>query len=158
MGDRIVALKLLVSLLICYGASALGGLATSTSVKGWYLGIAKPSWNPPAWVFGPVWFCLFTMMGISLWMIWKHDNPNKKKAMVLFGVQLVLNVLWSCFFFGLKNPGLACVEIVFLIAAIALTLLSFAKIDKMAGMLLLPYLVWTTFAAFLNGTIWILNS
>ena len=78
--------------------------------------------------------------------------------MVLFGVQLVLNVLWSCFFFGLKNPGLACVEIVFLIAAIALTLLSFAKIDKMAGMLLLPYLVWTTFAAFLNGTIWILNS
>lgn len=150
--------KLLASLLLCYSASALGGLATSTSVKGWYLGIVKPTWNLPAWVFGPVWFCLFTMMGMSFWLVWKNKERATTNAMVTFYIQLALNVLWSCFFFGLKNPGLAFAEIFFLLAAIGLTVRSFMKLNKVAGMLLLPYLVWSTFAAFLNGTIWVLNS
>jgi len=147
--------KLLISILIPFIASAIGGFFTSTSVSDWYLELVKPSFNPPSWIFGPVWTVLFFLMGISLFLIWK--DKHDWKAFFIFGLQLFLNVLWSAFFFGLQNITLALIEIFILWIAILFTIISFYRINKTAAYLLLPYIIWVSFAIILNFNIYLLN-
>ncbi len=144
------------SFAICFGASALGGLFTSSSVGGWYLELQRPSWNPPGWVFGPVWTALYATMALSLWDVWKSAGP-KRFALGAFSVQLLLNIVWSLLFFGLQSPGSAFAEILVLLVAILATIVGFYRVSPRAGILLIPYFLWTSFAAVLNGTIWSMN-
>jgi translocator protein len=147
--------KLVISLLLPFLASAIGGLFTASSVSTWYLEITKPSFNPPSWIFGPVWTALYLLMGISLYLVWikKYDRT----AFTLFGVQLFLNALWSFLFFGLQEPFYAFLEIILLWAAILLTMIYFYRINKASAYLLVPYILWVSFAAVLNFAIFILN-
>lgn len=146
-------IKLILSILIAEGAGILGSVATFTSVKTWYItDLVKPSWNPPSWLFGPVWTTLFFLMGIALYLVW-----DKKNNLFWFWVQLILNIFWSFLFFGLRSPSLAFYEIIILWLAILMTIIKFWSYNKKAGILLLPYLAWVTFASFLNFTIARLN-
>lgn len=151
--------RLVVSVGLSLGAGFAGSIYTLQSVKWWYPTLNKPSLNPPSWVFGPVWTVLFVMMGIALYLVWNKGLKKKGvvDAIALFGVQLVLNVTWSYLFFGLRNPTLALTEIVVLWGAILLCTLKFSKIDKSAGHLMIPYLVWVSFACYLNLSIVFLN-
>jgi benzodiazapine receptor len=151
-------LKLIVSILVCQGAGIIGSFFTVSSVGTWYERLAKPAFNPPGWLFGPVWISLYLMMGVSLYLVWNQwPSRGTKIALTLFSVQLILNSLWSILFFGLKQPGLAFAEIVLLLIAIAATLLLFIRISKPAATLLVPYLLWVGFASVLNFSIWRLN-
>lgn len=154
-------LKLILSIFISEFAGIIGSIFTAPSIAGWYAGIVKPAFNPPAWVFAPVWTVLFVLMGISLFLIWKSDSSTAQKeqgrGVVLFFVQLLLNSLWSIIFFGLHNPGAAFIEIIFLWFAILATIIAFAKVSKRAAYLLIPYILWVSFAGFLNYSIWRLN-
>jgi len=142
----------------CLVVGMLGGFVTSTSVDSWYPDLNKPSWNPPAWVFGPVWTLLYIMMGVSVWLVWRRrEFHDTRPAMVLFAVQLLLNTAWSTIFFGLREPGYAVIDIVLLWLAIVATTGAFGRISKSAAWLLVPYLAWVSFAALLNFTIWRLN-
>jgi tryptophan-rich sensory protein len=143
---------LITAIAICQGAGILGSLVTFPVISGWYQMLVKPSFSPPNWLFGPVWTLLYFMMGISLYLIWLRKGDLK-----WFWVQLVLNTFWSFIFFGLKSPGLAFVEIIFLWLAIVFTIKSFIKVYRPAAYLLYPYLAWVSFASVLNFTIWILN-
>lgn len=140
-------------------AGIIGAVFTTPSIAGWYAGITKPSFNPPAWVFGPVWTTLFALMGIAAFLVWQKGLARKdvKVALGVFIGQLVLNTLWSVIFFGLHSPGGALFEIVFLWGAILLTIFVFSKISKPAAWLLVPYILWVSFAAYLNYAIWALN-
>lgn len=150
--------KLIISLLIPQLAGGLGGIFTAGSVKDWYPVLEKPSLNPPSWVFGPVWTALFLLMGYALYLVWTSESgKNKRLAFWAFGIQMVLNALWSIIFFGLNSPGGALIEIVFLWLAIFATIIAFAKISKPAAWLLLPYILWVSFASYLNYAIWALN-
>lgn len=150
--------KLALSLLIPLVSGFLGSVFTSSSVKTWYLTINKPSWNPPSWLFAPVWTTLFIMMGVALYLVWSEKPEVKiKTALKIFAVQLILNTLWSFFFFGMGNFWLAFVEIIVLWIAILFTILSFGKINKTAAWLLVPYILWVTFASYLTFTIASLN-
>jgi len=136
----------------------LGSLVTEESVRTWYPEIAKPSWTPPDAVFPVVWTTLFVLMGVAAWRVWKGVGLGAgRRALTLFGVQLVLNFAWSALFFGLQNPGAALIEIFVLIGAIAATALAFRQHDRPAAWLMAPYLAWTSFAAVLNLTIWWMN-
>ncbi|MFH1828774.1 MAG: TspO/MBR family protein [Nanoarchaeota archaeon] len=147
--------KLIISIVLPFLASAIGSLFTASSVSSWYTTLIKPSFNPPSWVFGPVWTILYLLMGVSLYLVWikKFD----KNAFTFFGIQLVLNALWSILFFGLKSPLFAFIEIVFLWIAILITIIYFYKINKISAYLLIPYILWVSFAAILNFAIFILN-
>ncbi len=151
--------KLIISIVIPVTIGATAGFFTITGVDSWYQTINKPSWNPPNWIFGPVWTTLYVMMGVALFFVWKSDvrEALKKTAITLFAVQLVLNFLWSFIFFNQQQPGWALVEIVMMWIAILLTIFAFAKIDKTAAWLLVPYISWVSFATILNYTIWQLN-
>ena len=153
------ALGLTFALLTCYGAAALGGLFTSGSVQDWYQTLAKPSWNPPGWVFGPVWTVLYGMMAVSVWLVWL-ERPRRPVVVpiLLFAVQLVFNAAWSPLFFGLHLPGFAFADIVLLWLALVVTVYMFLKQRPAAGLLLIPYLLWVSFAATLNFAIWRLNA
>ena len=122
----------------------------------WYASLQKPVWNPPNWLFGPVWTLLYASMAVAAWRAWRSPNVPRG-AMLLFSVQLVLNALWSWIFFGLHLPGLAFLEICTLLAGIAATTWLFARADRIAGALMLPYLAWVAFAAALNFALWRLN-
>ncbi len=150
---------LLASIIACQGAGFLGSFFTFSAIDTWYATLQKPSFNPPNWIFGPVWITLYTLMGISAYLIWNQglERREVKTALVIFGIQLALNVLWSLLFFGAKSPSVAFAEIVFLWFAILLTITSFLKISKPAGLLLIPYLLWTSFATLLNFYIFKLN-
>ncbi|MDX9913303.1 MAG: TspO/MBR family protein [Candidatus Moranbacteria bacterium] len=150
--------KLIIALLIPQLAGGLGSLFTASSVKGWYTTIQKAPLNPPGWIFGPVWTTLFLMMGYALYIVWiSEDKAKKTLAYVAFTIQLTLNVFWSVVFFGLKNPGLAFAEILILWLAIIFNIFIFYRISRTSAWLLVPYLLWVTFAAYLNYSIWILN-
>jgi len=150
--------KLISSIFICQLAGIIGLVFTSSSVNDWYTAIQKPYFNPPSWVFAPVWTLLFLMMGVSLYLVLiKRWDRNIKTGVILFGFQLGLNIIWSFLFFGLKNPFFAFIEIIILWAAILLTIFKFWKIDRKASYLLIPYFLWVTFAAILNFNIYILN-
>lgn len=142
-------------LLLTFLAAALGSLAMPGA---WYSNLNKPPWNPPSWIFGPVWTALYTMMAVAAWLVWRRGGwTGQRRALACFLVQLALNALWSPLFFGLKNPGLAFAEIVLLWLAILATVLAFWKAHRVASGLLVPYLAWVTFAAGLNYTLWQLN-
>ncbi len=147
---------LVLSILVCFAAAGLGSTWTAKSVGTWYRALDKPTWNPPSWVFGPVWSVLYLLMGISLWLVWRRVGLLALPVGV-FAIQLVLNAAWSGLFFGLQNPGAAFAEIVVLWAAIVATIVVFWRVTPVAGALLLPYIAWVSFAAVLNFTIWRLN-
>lgn len=124
----------------------------------WYAALNKPSWNPPNWVFGPVWTCLYVTMALAAWRVWRHGGwTNRRTSLLMYLLQLILNAFWSPIFFGLQQPGLAFVEILLLCAAIVGTVVLFLRVDRLSGILLVPYLAWVSFAAFLNFTLWRLN-
>ena len=136
-------------------ASAIGGLFTASSVSTWYVELNKPVFNPPSWIFGPVWTLLYLLIGISLYLVWiKKDDV---RAFFVFGIQLFLNALWSILFFGLKLPLYAFIEIILLWIAILMTIIYFYRINKTSAYLLVPYILWVSFAAVLNFSIFILN-
>ncbi|MBL7052022.1 MAG: tryptophan-rich sensory protein [Nanoarchaeota archaeon] len=147
--------KLIISLLIPFLASAIGSLFTASSVSTWYLTLIKPTFNPPSWIFGPVWTILYLLIGIALYLVW-----IKKKditAFIIFGIQMFLNALWSVIFFGLQKPFFAFTEIILLWISIILTMIYFYRINKISAYLLIPYLLWVSFAAVLNYFIFMLN-
>ena len=153
-------IKLTISLIAPQAAGLIGSIFTASSVTGWYSTVTRPELAPPNWIFGPVWTTLFVLMGIALFLVWKKKDSQKKKvklALQLFVAQLVLNTLWSVIFFGLQSPGWAFVEIIFLWISIALTITVFTPISRLAAWLLVPYLAWVSFAAYLNYSIWMLN-
>ncbi len=151
-------LKLAVCILIPLAAGWIGSIFTTSSVASWYLTINKPLFNPPSWIFGPVWTALFILMGIALYIVIKNGiNAKNKTAVFAFGFQLVLNVLWSLLFFGMHSPGYAFIEIIVLWLAILANIILFYKISRKAAFLLLPYILWVSFAAVLNYFLWILN-
>ncbi len=151
-------LKLVASVILCQIAGFLGSLFTTPAIPTWYKTLNKPFFTPPNWIFSPVWICLFIVMAISLFFVWRRsDHPQFKPALIFFLVQLILNVLWSIVFFGLRSPFLGLVDIVLLWIAILLTILNFSEVSKFAGVLLIPYLLWVGFASLLNFSLWILN-
>ena len=124
----------------------------------WYAGLQKPAWNPPSWIFGPVWTALYTLMAIAAWLIWQRGGwAAQRKPLTLYFIQLALNAAWSPLFFGLKKPGLAFAEILCLLAAIVVTTRAFYRARPAAARLLLPYAAWVAFATWLNFTLWRLN-
>ncbi|MBI4086677.1 tryptophan-rich sensory protein [Candidatus Kaiserbacteria bacterium] len=155
--------KLIIAIAVCELAGVIGSVFTTPSIAGWYAGIVKPALNPPAWVFGPVWVTLYALMGIAAFLVWKRglERRDVRIALSIFLGQLVLNTLWSIIFFGLHSPGGALIEIVLLWLAILATIIAFAKISPPAGgpaaWLLVPYMLWVSFAAYLNYAIWVLN-
>lgn len=150
--------KFVLSIAIPLISGLLGSVFTAPAVKTWYLEINKPTWNPPSWLFGPVWTTLFILMGVALYLVWSSKPSNKARvAIKMFAAQMVLNILWSAFFFGMQNFWLAFGEIVILWIAIALTIVDFFKVNKTAGWLLFPYIAWVSFAAYLNMTVAFLN-
>jgi translocator protein len=153
-------IKIIVLVITCLVVGFLSGQVTRDAITTWYPTIIKPSFNPPNWLFGPVWSLLYAMMGVAAGLVWAKIDRNQevvKKALLFFGIQLALNTLWSYLFFGLHNPFLAFIEIILLWLMIYETYSQFKKIDKIAGYLLLPYLAWVGFASILNGSIWWLN-
>ena len=175
------AVKLLSSIIICLMAGVIGSVFTTPAIQGWYVGVNKPSFNPPNWIFGPVWSLLFVLMGVSLYIVWINNFEVKNKIgteekswnsltdkflsgewqklniILIFAVQLILNTLWSVIFFGLQNPGVAFFELIALWVAIIYTIVNFYRVSKLAGYLLIPYVLWVSFAGVLNFMIWILN-
>ena len=141
-------------ILLCLAVGSIGGFATQNSIDTWYSTLNKPSWNPPNWVFAPVWTLL--IMGIAAWLVWRTKD-RIGPAMLLFFAQLGFNLLWTLVFFGLRSPGWALVEVVFLVGSVLLTMLAFLGRQKTAGWLFVPYLAWVSFAAVLNAAIWWLN-
>lgn len=152
-------LKLVASVLFCQAAGVLGALATRPSIPGWYQGLTKPVFTPPNWLFGPAWITLYVLMGIALFLVWRQGLgwAGVKTALALFMIQLALNALWSWLFFGWHQLGLAFAGIVLLWIFILLTMIKFFSISRPAGWLLVPYLLWVTFASALNFSIWRLN-
>ncbi len=155
-GKDILALVLFVG--ICVAIGGLGGAVTNTSVTTWYSTLAKPSFNPPNWIFGPVWTTLYIMMGVAAWRVWRAtDRDTARGPLAIFALQLAVNLGWSVAFFGLRDPGLAVAVILVLDLLVLATALMFRRIDGLAAMLLVPYLAWISFATVLNVTIWRLN-
>lgn len=152
-------MKFIISLLLPLAVGGISGFFTVKAIPGWYEQLNKPWFNPPNWIFSPVWTSLYIMMGIALWLVWKSDAPQKLKqrAIYLFAAQLVLNFFWSLIFFNLHQIGWALVEIVAMWATILLTIFAFAKVNKLAAWLLVPYISWVSFATILNYSIWQLN-
>ena len=143
-------------LTLCYAAAFIG---SRFPISDWYAELAKPSWNPPNWVFGPVWSALYTMMAVAAWMVWRKNSASGRSiALKLFVVQLIFNGLWSWLFFGLQRPDLALVDIILLWMAIFATIVAFRRVRRTAAWLLIPYAAWVTFAAALNTAIWYLNT
>ena len=150
--------KLVIAILVCQLAGIIGVIFTSRSIPDWYRKLKKPSFNPPNWIFGPVWTLLYFLMGISLYLVWNPgNNLTALIAMALFGVQLILNIAWSIIFFGMRNPSIAFVEIIFMWIAILATIIAFYPISTIAALLLVPYILWVSFASVLNYYIWKLN-
>jgi translocator protein len=143
---------------ICFAAAGIGALFTDPSVNGWYQQLRKPGWTPPDYVFGPVWSALYLAMAIAGWLVWRNRGLRGARIpLVAFGIQLALNVAWSALFFGLRSPAAAFFDIWLLWSAILVTIILFWPISHLAGLLLVPYLGWVSFAAVLNLAIWRLN-
>lgn len=144
-------------LLLCYAVAGLGGYWTAQSVTSWYPTLAKPPYNPPAWIFAPVWTTLYTMMAVSVWMVWKSPSLTRHKAIGIFLIHLALNLVWSLLFFGMQNPLFGLVDILALWLMVGVAIWMFWPISRWAGMLLVPYWLWVSFASVLNWQIWLLN-
>jgi tryptophan-rich sensory protein len=153
--ERPYYVALLGFILACLAIGGLGGWVTAGSVATWFPTLNKPPFNPPAWLFGPVWTTLYVMMGVAAWRVWRKAGWGT--PLNLFAAQLALNCAWSFLFFGLQSPGLALLDIVPLLVLILLTIRAFWPIDRIAGGLLVPYAAWVSFATLLNASIWWLN-
>lgn len=152
--------RILAVVVTCLAIGYFSGIVTRSSVDTWYPTLVKPSFNPPNWVFAPAWSLLYLLMGVAAGLVWdriEYEKEAVKKALVFFAIQLALNALWSYLFFGLMNPLLALLEVFVLWLMIYETLLKFIKINKVAGYLLVPYLLWVSYATVLNASIWWLN-
>lgn len=153
------ALALVGWILLLVGMGAVSGMLFGPDA--WFAALEKPAWNPPSWLFGPVWTTLYAMMGLALWLVRREPEAadgRRKRAQVLFAVQFGLNMAWTPVFFGLHSPGMALVTIGLLWVTLLATILAFSKVRGVAGALLVPYLLWVSFATALNGAIWQLNS
>jgi len=152
-------IRLVIAVAICQIAAIVGSVFTTPAIPTWYSGLRKPDLAPPNWVFAPVWTVLYLLMGISLFLVWNAGlgKSNVRKSVVIFGVQLALNIFWSYLFFGLRSPLLGLIGIVVLWIMIVLTIVSFFKVSKVATLLLVPYLLWVSFASYLNYAVLILN-
>ena len=146
---------LVLFLIVVFSVSVIGGLFTASSVGTWYEGLARPSWRPPNWLFGPVWTLLYAMMAVSAWLVWKKAGFGP--ALLMFAVQLLINGIWSPVFFGAQSLGGGLVVIVALWFAIVGTIAMFWPVSLAAALLLLPYLAWVSFATVLNAAIWRMN-
>ena len=152
-------LKLIISLVLCQLAGVLGSVLTGPSISTWYATLKKPSFAPPNWLFGPVWITLFVLMGIALYLVWRQGvaSPEVRIGLLIFVIQLLLNIAWSAAFFALRSPLGGLVVIGLLWVAILLTIISFSRVSTAAGLLLAPYILWVSFAALLNASLWALN-
>jgi tryptophan-rich sensory protein len=143
---------------LCFIVQIVGSLWTKEALSTWYPTLMKPSWTPPDWVFGPVWSCLYIMIAISGWLIYRAEYSHERNiALMLYGGQLALNFIWSFLFFSLRNPTLGLIDILFLCLFISLTIIKAWPLRPLASLLLIPYLVWVFYAASLNAGIWLLN-
>jgi tryptophan-rich sensory protein len=151
--------KLVISLSVPLAVGGLSGFATARGVATWYPTLIKPPFNPPAWVFGPVWTVLYIMMGAAAFLVWRQGLTSEgvKPALTVFAIQLSLNGLWSILFFGMQAPGWALIEICALWLAIIATVVLFRRVSPAAGTLMLPYWAWVSFATVLNASLWWLN-
>jgi benzodiazapine receptor len=152
-------IKLVASVALCLLAGFVGSIFTTPKIDGWYAALNKPSFTPPGWLFGPVWTLLYVLMGIALYLVWRQGLATKgvKPAFALFLAQLALNVLWSYAFFGAESPIAALAVIVLLWTAIVATITYFAPVSRGAALLLVPYILWVSFAEILNAKIYLLN-
>ncbi len=158
MGVRDV-IKLVVSIVACQCAGAIGSIFTTSAIPTWYAALEKPFFTPPNWLFAPAWITLYLLMAIAAFLIWRKGLRQRevRAALIIFLVQLVLNALWSVVFFGLQSPLWGVVVILALWVAILLTIIRFFKLSTAAGALLVPYILWVSFASALNIAIWVLN-
>ena len=152
--------KLILAIALCELAGGIGSVFTVSSLSGWYDGLTKPWLNPPSWIFGPVWITLYLLMGIAVFLVWTRlgiAKPRRQGALLVFAAQLIFNAIWSAIFFGQHNLALALTDVILLWFAILATVLVFGRISKPAAYLLWPYLIWVSFALYLNLTLWLLN-
>jgi len=157
MNKKII--RILIAVVICLFVGFLSSFATQSSISDWYISLNKPRFNPPNWIFAPVWTVLYVLMGIAAGIVWNKGSYHKwvKTAMYHFIFQLIFNAAWSIVFFGMRSPGLGLIVIVILLTLIVLTIRWFRIINKTAALLLIPYLLWVSFATILNYSIWVLN-
>ena len=152
-------LGLFAFIILCLAVSGGGGAITATSVDTWYQALEKPPFNPPDWLFAPVWTALYILMGIAAWRVWRlRSFEATRTAFAVFGVQLCLNLTWSFLFFGLQRIDLALLEIVILLVAIIANTIMFWRIERLAGLMFVPYAAWVTYATLLNASLWLLNA
>ena len=151
--------KLVTAIVVSELAGIIGSIFTISAIPNWYTALTKPTLNPPSWIFGPVWTTLYALMGTAAFLVWKKglDRSDVRKALFVFGLQLLLNATWSIVFFGLQSPAWALVNIVALWLSIVWTMILFYKISKISTWLLVPYILWVSFAMYLNYSIWMLN-
>lgn len=155
---RIQYFRLIASLVICQLAGIIGSIFTAPAIPEWYASLEKPAFNPPNWIFSPVWIFLYLLMGVTLYILWQNwPKKEAKTALFFFAIQLVLNALWSVIFFGLELPMVAFLEIIILWVFILMTMIKASRVSKAAIYLLLPYILWVNFAAVLNFFLWRLN-
>lgn len=152
-------MKLVVSIVACLAAGAIGSIFTRNAIPTWYATLEKPPFTPPSWLFAPVWTLLYILMGIAAFLVWRKglENRQVRIALIVFLIQLILNALWSVVFFALESPLSGLIVISILWVAILVTVIKFFKISRVASVLMWPYLLWVTFADILNASIWLLN-
>jgi len=152
-------LRLVVSIVACLAAGAIGSIFTRSAITTWYATLEKPPFTPPKWLFDPAWTLLYVLMGTAAFLVWRNGLGNRQVriALIVFLIQLILNALWSVVFFGLESPLSGLIVISILWVAILVTIIKFFKISRVASVLMWPYLLWVTFAAVLNASIWLLN-
>ena len=151
--------KLIISILIVFFSGAVGTVYTLPQITSWYASLIKPGWTPPNWAFGPIWTTLYVLMGIALFLVWREGFARKdvKIAIVIFAIQLILNVMWSLVFFGGHNILGGLILIIVLWISILINIIVFYRISRPAGLILVPYLIWVTIAAYLNYSVYLLN-
>lgn len=152
-----IYVKIFICVALCVGLGFASGFSTIEEVNGWFQTIEKPSWNPPGWLFSPVWTTLYILMGIAVALIWHSNHALRNKAITLFVIQFIFNLGWSFIFFNQHQPGWAFAEIIVMLILIVATTIYFYKIKPAAAYLMIPYIMWVSFASVLNGTIWMLN-
>lgn len=158
MKQKELWISFVIFILLCLIVEIIGGLWTKETVSTWYPTINKPSWTPPGWIFGPVWSCLYIMIAVSGWLIYRAEYSRKRTvALMLYGSQLALNFIWSFLFFSLRSPILGLFDIILLCLLIILTIIKAWSVRPLASLLLIPYLIWVMYATTLNAGIWLLN-
>jgi translocator protein len=154
----IIGLRLFGCLLVPLAVGGISGYATASSIHGWYEHLIKPSFNPPNYLFGPVWTLLYTLMGVALFIILNSPKSDARtQAVKIFAIQLILNFFWSFLFFKFNLLGIALIEIILMLLSIGTMIKYFSRVNKLAAYLQIPYLLWVSFATMLNGAIWMLN-